>query len=459
MAENLIEALVNQLGGPILHKIAAMLGLDVSQARSAVTQSAATVLAGLLQQSKTPSGAESLTRQLKQGGFDGSLLDNLDSTLESPDKVEEIQRKGSNILDSIFGERLGSILNLLAGQLGLNKNAAGSLLGMIAPLVMSQLGKLVLGKGLGAGGLADLLKGQLGSLQGAAPPGLSSAIGVNSLADLGGDALRVAGDYGREAARAGAAYADDAARTGRQAVAAGSSMASWLVPLLLLGAIGLGLLYYLWPRNPAEQPIEVAQGTQGTGPAPAPAVNPSAPITPAPAPAEPGAGTLVETVKTRATGALEQAKAQLASVSLPNGLKIDVPRGGALERFATFLGSPNPDLTRTFTLDMASFEPDSTNVSPSFRPQIEALAVILKAFPSVAIKLIGYTDSSGTSDEQQARSTQLATTVKESLTEQGIDPTRIAVEGRGAEEPVASEDTEEGRQKDSRVVLAVTKLN
>jgi outer membrane protein OmpA-like peptidoglycan-associated protein len=52
----------------------------------------------------------------------------------------------------------------------------------------------------------------------------------------------------------------------------------------------------------------------------------------------------------------------------------------------------------------------------------------------------------------------MAENLKELLTERGIDPARIAVEGRGADDPVAPNDTEEGRQKNRRVVPGVTKL-
>ena len=89
--------------------------------------------------------------------------------------------------------------------------------------------------------------------------------------------------------------------------------------------------------------------------------------------------------------------------------------------------------------------------------QLTSVASILKAFPNVEIKIGGYTDNTGDKAANMKLSADRAATVVGELVKMGIDPKRLSSEGYGDAHPVADNGTEEGRQKNRRVSMSVTK--
>jgi OOP family OmpA-OmpF porin len=72
------------------------------------------------------------------------------------------------------------------------------------------------------------------------------------------------------------------------------------------------------------------------------------------------------------------------------------------------------------------------------------------------VELAGYTDNVGSASYNLKLSQKRAEAVKEYLTvEQNIDASRIQAKGYGKENPVASNDTDEGRERNRRVELHV----
>jgi outer membrane protein OmpA-like peptidoglycan-associated protein len=98
---------------------------------------------------------------------------------------------------------------------------------------------------------------------------------------------------------------------------------------------------------------------------------------------------------------------------------------------------------------------NSTDILPAGRSNLQELANSLQKYPGSDILIVGHTDSVGTDaynlDLSQRRS-QAASSYLQSL---GVPSTRIRTEGRGESEPVVSNDTEEGRQKNRRVEIAI----
>src|SRR5262249_9483646 len=80
-----------------------------------------------------------------------------------------------------------------------------------------------------------------------------------------------------------------------------------------------------------------------------------------------------------------------------------------------------------------------------------------KAYPNAQVQLVGHTDNSGSQAANQVLSSARAETVKGMLVSQGIGQERIATQGFGADRPVASNDNEEGRARNRRVELIVTR--
>jgi len=86
------------------------------------------------------------------------------------------------------------------------------------------------------------------------------------------------------------------------------------------------------------------------------------------------------------------------------------------------------------------------------------LADYLVKNPGLQLELIGNTDNSG---NETAKNKQLsmdrANAVSDYLLTKGIDPARVTAKGDGSENAVATNDSEEGRQKNRRVEFRITK--
>lgn len=105
---------------------------------------------------------------------------------------------------------------------------------------------------------------------------------------------------------------------------------------------------------------------------------------------------------------------------------------------------------------------DSDELSPEYRAALDEASDALKPHRQLLrgglamLNVIGYTDSVGSAEYNQKLSERRAQTVADYLVKQ--DPTRISFihpMGKGEQDPIASNDTEEGRARNRRVVLQV----
>jgi len=94
------------------------------------------------------------------------------------------------------------------------------------------------------------------------------------------------------------------------------------------------------------------------------------------------------------------------------------------------------------------------NLKESYLDLLE-LALFLKDNPEVRIQILGHTDNVGSERDNLALSTARAQVVRDQLTNMGIDPFRIEYIGLGESSPVASNDTEEGRQMNRRTEFII----
>lgn len=107
------------------------------------------------------------------------------------------------------------------------------------------------------------------------------------------------------------------------------------------------------------------------------------------------------------------------------------------------------------TLKNLHFQPDLALLLPEDRPLLDTLADILSGIPQRTILVRGHTADLGRPDDQYKLSEDRAKTVAEELKSRGIDPRRLLYEGIGADEPLASNDTEEGRRQNRRVEFLI----
>ena len=93
---------------------------------------------------------------------------------------------------------------------------------------------------------------------------------------------------------------------------------------------------------------------------------------------------------------------------------------------------------------------------PESQEQLNNIAAILKAYPSVKVKIGGYTDNTGDPDANLRLSQQRADSVMQQLMSMGIAPDRLTAQGYGDQYPIGDNSTPEGRAKNRRIALNVT---
>jgi OmpA-OmpF porin, OOP family len=148
----------------------------------------------------------------------------------------------------------------------------------------------------------------------------------------------------------------------------------------------------------------------------------------------------------------------LANLTLPGGAVISVPEGSLDYNLAKFLADGNSsELPKTFVFDNLNFNTGTTQLTPESQPTVSSLVVILKAYPSTEVQLVGHTDNTGDAAANMKLSQDRASAVRDMLVNGGVDGNRITTAGYGQDKPVASNDTEEGRAKNRRTELVVTK--
>jgi len=107
------------------------------------------------------------------------------------------------------------------------------------------------------------------------------------------------------------------------------------------------------------------------------------------------------------------------------------------------------------TLDV-QFDFDKSTIKKGYDKDINDLAKVMKDYPDLNVVIEGHTDNVGTAAYNKKLSQRRANAVKKYMVEQdGINANRITAEGFGFDRPIASNDTDEGRQKNRRVEAAV----
>jgi len=102
-----------------------------------------------------------------------------------------------------------------------------------------------------------------------------------------------------------------------------------------------------------------------------------------------------------------------------------------------------------------SFDTGRSDIKSNFRPVLERFAQTLNENPASVVTIIGHTDSTGDDSVNQPLSIDRAAHTRDYLAMRGVSPQRIAIEGRGEREPIASNDDSSGRARNRRVEIYV----
>lgn len=115
------------------------------------------------------------------------------------------------------------------------------------------------------------------------------------------------------------------------------------------------------------------------------------------------------------------------------------------------------EIGETFTIKNIFFDFNKSSLKPESYLELDRVAKLFTENPTVEVELSGHTDNVGTDGYNKKLSYERASSVAEYLISKGIIASRIKVEGYGKSKPVATNDTEEGRQLNRRVEFQILK--
>ena len=484
---NLIESLSGLITPALISKASETFGESNSAITKGVDSLLPTVLGGLLEKSNDTSAFGTIFDMIKGGASaNPGLLDNLGSLIGGGNLAQNDPKDlAGSMMSSLFGNKVGGILDLVSSVAGLKRSSSSGLMGLVGPLVMSYLGGVIKNKALDAVGLGKYLRNDSSAIANALPAGMGSLLNLGFANNAGDKVEKVTHSAKKTISSAKETVSSTAKSIDTEVNQSGGFM-KWLLPLAALAA----LAYFIAPRacgdasNAAGALVDktkdaagaVADGAAGAAGAVANAaegaVDAAGNVVEGAADAAGNvvegaadvAGNVVEGAADAAKGAAGAAAGALSKLGdffkrkLPNGFELNIPGMGIENKVIDFIeGSGAISKDAWFNFDRLTFATGSANLDMAKSgEQIENIAQIMKAYPNVKVKIGGYTDNTGSAEGNMKLSAARANAVKAALVAKVIDATRIETEGYGASHPVASNDTEEGRAQNRRIAMRLT---
>ena len=367
MANSFLSSVIGMLDSQTVESIAASLGAPEQSVSQGLKSSIAAILASLTSKSEDSHALRGML-DLNPSALANTSLD--DVTRAAVDPASPLISGGKKVLSGLFGQLETGVTEAVSTAAGLRYAAGSTLMAMVAPWVLSFINQRVRAEGLSMTGLGNLLEHEMGAIQNALPAGLKSLF-----------------------------FRSPEARTfspvAAPVVKAGASPLRWLVPLMILAALGIA-----WLLNHAR-------------------VSPP----------------------------------QASRVTLA------VPRLGSANRVASDANrlATNIDVIKgVLSENILRFETGSSELLPGSEAKLDQIASTLNAYPDIHAKVSGYTDNVGSADKNIELSRQRAEGVMAELVRKGISPDRLIAEGYGQDNPIADNSTGAGRAQNRRVAVAVS---
>lgn len=102
------------------------------------------------------------------------------------------------------------------------------------------------------------------------------------------------------------------------------------------------------------------------------------------------------------------------------------------------------------------FDTNKSTLTTTAKANLDKLVPVFQSYADTDIVIYGYTDSTGKVEYNQSLSEQRAASVKSYLSGKGLNTSRITTTGLGIADPIATNDTPEGRIQNRRVEFAIT---
>lgn len=413
MSLNVIDLIKGQLGPALVSQAASQFGESESGIAKAIGGLLPAVVGGLANNADKPGVLDAITKASSSG-----ILGNLLGGSSNNPLI-------SNLLSSLFGDKLGGLVNSIASFSGVSNNSASSLLNLVTGATVGTVGKYAADNNLGASGISSLLGEQKGILSSLLPAGLSLAsfgLGAENWFDKAKETASSVTSTAKDNIAEGVATAKENVREETREIReqfnnnnnnqGGSSIWKWLLPLLLLIAAG----YFLWKQCEKKQTTTTTTNTTDT------------------------AATHTDTATTAvSTPAVATTKTD-ENIDL-NGVALKGYKGGMEDQMITFLKSgayknaadDTALKTTWYDFDHVNFKMGSaTELEMGSQGQLSNLVAILKAFPEAKIKIGGYTDKTGNEASNLKLSKSRAEFIKAALAKAGVGAQVLEADGYGS---------------------------
>lgn len=468
MSINLLDMLKDQVTGSLAKQASSFLGESESNVTSALGGVFPALLGSVIDKASKPSEASGLMDMIS--GMDTGMLGDIGGLFGGgASSVNGLLNSGGGIVESLLGNKMGGVVEMISKVSGLKSGSSSSLMKMAAPFLMGIIGKQIKGKGLGF--LTDMLMGQKDHVAKALPSGMDNLLGLgfaNMGDSLRGAAASVTGAAGAAvsgvsnsankaagaatgaisgAANATRGAAGSVANAAGGAASTGLGWIKWALPLLVIGGLAW---YFLGKGNPVDALGDAASATtEMVGDAAGTVAD--------------AAGDAVDATG-NAVGDAASAAGDMISGAFSNVNEAAKAALGSITFGANSAGSQMMDFINggfkgdgKVTFRNLTFASGSDKIDGTSGVEVDHLAAILKAYPDVKINVAGYTDNQGNAASNQTLSENRAKSVKQRLMDAGIAPERIATAGYGDAQPVASNDTAEGRAENRRIEVTIAK--
>lgn len=432
MSVNLLDLLSKQVTGSLASQASGFLGESESSITNALGGIFPSLLGSAMKLGANQSGATQMMDMMV--GMDDSFMDNIGGVFSGgADSVSKFSGVGSSIVKMLLGNKMGGLLDLVMGS-GLKKSTAGSLLSMAAPFLIGLIKRQVMNKGVS--GLMGLLGGQKDYVKAALPSKFGNVLG---LGDMFGSAKETVSNVASSTVNVASNVATATIDTGKKA---GGSIMKWLIPALL----ALLVLGYFGMKTGCSAVDNVADSVTNT--------------------TKNVVGGATDIAK-KGVDVAGDAAGAVAGLTASAFGKVNEAAKATLDKITFVTGSAGDQITKFiaggfkgdghFKFNNLNFATGKATIQGEAGTEVDNLAAILAAYPELKIEIQGHTDNTGNAEMNKQLSQMRADAVKARLGVKGINADRVKAVGFGADNPTASNDTNEGRAANRRIEVVIVK--
>ncbi len=307
--------------------------------------------------------------------------------------IQKLISRGSSLVETLFNGQTGSVINRLASIADISHTSSSSLLSIAASVLTHLIGK----EDSTSSGLFRLLTSQKESIVTALPAGFVHFFSFSQPTDF---------------------VAEKNYKPVPETTDKGGN--SWLLWLLVLAAIIAGV-YFFKSCSTEKKPNALTE-------------------------------TSPENVTTLDTMVLVHKK-------LSTGVDLTFGESSIENQLIQFIEDEavKVDKTTWFNFRKLTFKSGSNEIDSTSMQEVRNIYEIMQAYPEVHLKIGGYTDNTGSAETNLKLSQERARNVQTALEKMGVSSSRLDAEGYGQEHPIASNETQEGRDQNRRIAVRVSR--